>query len=208
MRAFNMKLSACFGALLILAMVINGCGSGSDLLDEVGGRTVVELSLTDGGDDGVHELDIVQTLDCNGDGTLDDPEDFFEVTGTISVAVAKDAPGVTMLSYVVNYYPIPGVDTVGVVQVPPDIPSKQAQFNSFDVASGGSNSDSIIVMTIDQKLAVANDIATVAAYSNVVTFLYNIEVVVTFQDYEGNTKNESLFVDVNLGNYDNCSSGE
>jgi hypothetical protein len=210
MRPFNVKLWSCIGLLigfLIGSAIIIGCGSGNDLLDEVGGRTVVDLSLSDAGNSGVHEIDIVQNLDCDGDPTTNDPEDFFEVTGTITVTVADDAPGLTMLSYVVNYYAVPGADSKGVIQTPPAIESKQGQFNSFDVDSGASNSDTIIVMTIDQKLALASELwgaGADPAYTNVDTVLYNIEVVITYQDYEGHTKTKSLYIDVNMGAYDNC----
>jgi hypothetical protein len=203
MRPFNVKLLGCIGLILISAMVIQGCGSGNDLLDEVGGRNVFELTLSDAGEEGVHEIDIFQTADCDGDLTTTDPEDFTEVDGIIAVSVASDAPGLQLISYVVHYHAVPGVDTVGVVQTPPAIASKQGQFNSFFVDSGGEYEDSIIVMTIDQKYALVNDLAA-ATYANVATVLYNIEIEVTWQDYEGNTFTKSFFIDANMGNYDHC----
>jgi hypothetical protein len=204
MRPFNVKLLGCIGLILISAMVIHGCGSGNDLLDEVGGRNVFELVLSDAGEEGSHEIDIVQNPDCDGDLTTSDPEDFTELDGIITVTVAADAPGLTLLSYVVHYHAVPGVDTVGVVQVPPAIASKQGQFNSFFVDSGDSYTDSLILMTIDQKYTLVDDLAADATYTNVATVLYNIEVEITFQDYEGNTSTKSLFIDANMGGYDNC----
>jgi len=206
MRPFNVKLLGCIGLILISAMVIHGCGSGNDLLDEVGGRYVFDLELADGGEDAVHQIDLVQILDCDADGTADDPEDpLTDVIGTISVEVVDDAPGVTMLSYVVNYYPTPGVDSGGIVRTPPAITSKSGQFNSFFVDSGGSNADSIIVMTHDQKNTLVNALAAdPATYGNVVTVLYSIEVAVTFQDYEGNTTTKYLYIDVEMFNVDRC----
>jgi hypothetical protein len=203
MRPFNVKLLGCIGLFMVLAMLINGCGSGNDLLDEVGGRTTFDMELLDGDEDNVQQIDVSEIQDCNGDGTLDDPEDpLTPVLGEIIVTVASDSPGLSLLSYVVNYIPVLTVDENNVYQTPVTILSKSGQFNSFNVDSGGEGSDSFIIMTLGQKAVVYDYLAVTPT---LVTALYTIEVVLTYQDYEGNTTTRSVYRDVEIGHIDRCS---
>ena len=203
MRPFNVKLCGCIGSL-ILMLIISGCGSGNDLLDEVGGRTTYDLTLGDGGDDDVLQVDISQITDCNGDGATDDPEDpLTPVLGEITVSVASDAPGLTLLSYVVNFIRIPTVDMNNTAQTPVQLASNSGQFNSFDIDSGTvGTSDAFLIMTVNQKAVVYDYLA---ATPTLISALYTIEVVLTFQNYEGETITKSVYRDVEMGHIDRCS---
>ena len=202
MRAFNVKLLGCIGLFIVLAMLINGCGSGNDLLDEVGGTTTFNLELSDGGDDNTQQLDIFQILDCDDNGTFDDPEDpLTPVFGTVTVTVSETAPGMSFLSYVVNFIPVPTVGEDNIAYTPPTLTSKSGQFNSFDVDSASSGSDSFIIMTVDQKQYVYTQLLLNA---NLDAYLYTIEIVITYKDYEGNTSTKSIYRDVEFANVNRC----
>ena len=200
MRPFNVKLLGCIGIIMVLAMIINGCGSGNDLLDEVGGRTVANLEISDGGDDDTQAIDTAVITDCDANGVADDPEDpLTPVSAIVSVSVATNAPGVHLLSYVVNFIPVPTVGRDNLEHTPPTLPSKSGQFNSVDVDSGSSGSDSILIMSVDQKLYV--DTQFTAAITE---FFYTIEVVLTLQDYEGNIFTQTVYRDVDFYDVDRC----
>jgi hypothetical protein len=199
MRLFNLDnklfLPIC---LMFIALLLFGCG-GSDLFDEQGGRYVFDLNITDGDESDTQDIDLTRDLDCDDDGTADDPETYTQVYGDISVSVAPDAPGLTLLRYTVNYYPALSLDDNGVWQNPPPIPSQSPLITSEFVDSGQTATERIIIMTFDTKgYVVANFPA--ALFSA----LYTIEVEVVYENYEGNEETYRFYKDVTMSFFDRC----
>jgi hypothetical protein len=179
MRLFNLDnklfLPIC---LMFITLLPLGCGE-SDLFDEQGGRYVFDLIITDGDESNTQDIDLTRDDDCDDDGTPDDPELYTQVYGDITVSVAPDAPGLTLLRYTVNYYPAPSLDDNGVWQNPPPIPSQSPLITSEFVDSGQTGTQRIIIMTFDTKgFVVANFPASLFSA------LYTIEVEVVYENYE------------------------
>jgi hypothetical protein len=199
MRLFNLDnklfLPIC---LMFITLLPLGCGE-SDLFDEQGGRYVFDLIITDGDESNTQDIDLTRDDDCDDDGTPDDPELYTQVYGDITVSVAPDAPGLTLLRYTVNYYPALSLDDNGVWQNPPPIPSQSPLITSEFVDSGQTATQRIIIMTFDTKgFVVANFPASLFSA------LYTIEVEVVYENYEGNEETYRFYKDVTMSFFDRC----
>ncbi len=206
MRPFNMKLLCCIGLLMGVAMIILGCGSGGDLLDQPGYRYTAYMTLEDADEENVIEIDIYQIPDCNGDGVTDDPEPFTDVLATINIDVDEDAPGITLKGYTIEYIPLLSPDSGGVYRLGPNLIdlTDHGSFN-FHIPSNGTGSFPITCMSYDTKNDLLSHMLTDADLLNLEVARYTIRITLHFED--DYLEDRDIVVDrtVDLSPYyDNC----
>jgi hypothetical protein len=108
MRSFNVKLLCCIGLLAGLAMII-GCGSGGDLLDEVGFRYSASVVTVLDGDEETSNLDF-QSDDCDGNiSTIDDDTNVYTWTMEVSVTSQTSTAQLRVNSFTVTLIPLDGL---------------------------------------------------------------------------------------------------
>ena len=145
MRPFNVKLWGCIGIMCVVAMII-GCGGG-DLLDETTQRYSATISVKDLDEDTL-TVDAVRNY-CGQSNT---PEEFGDATASITVNVAKDALGVILKNYVLEYIPLESEDGSGAVVMPPALDGPLTGGNSsVIIVSGGNRIFEITCMSADTK---------------------------------------------------------
>jgi hypothetical protein len=206
MRSVNVKLWGCIGSLMVLAMIIFGCGSGNDLLNEVGQRYSANVEIVDNAEPRL-TIDIAQDL-C--DSTW---EDYGPSSANVTISVASDAPGITLQSYTIDYIPqlsATGDPTVPTV-MPEDLATPLPAAYNIDIPSGGSATFSIIAISTDTKEEYrrrqgwAWDSTTLNWVPPVLNEgVYTIQFAFTFLNTEGQTEIVTKNVTVWFGDFDNC----
>jgi hypothetical protein len=144
MRSFNVKLWGCIGTICVMAMIF-GCGSGNDLLDETGQRYTASIAIQDLDEETL-------TVDAIQDFCDDDVEDFGDATASVTVGVSTDAPGITLQSYVLEYFPLESEDGTGTIVMPPTLDSPLTGGGTgIDIPSGGSATFEITCLSVETK---------------------------------------------------------
>ncbi len=138
----NYKLICFVGLLAGLALI--GCDGSDGPLDEVGQRYEANLEIRDINDVSL-SIDVLQN-DCDGE-----PEDFGPVAADIDISVDVTAPGISLIDYTIEYFPLISEDGTGTLVMPPDLDRPFTGFYNIDIPSGGSAGFSITCMTVDTK---------------------------------------------------------
>lgn len=207
MRSFNVKLWSCIAILTVLAMIVVGCGSGNDLLDEVGQRYTASIEIEDNGE-GTLTVDIAREL-CDSDF-----EDYGPTIANVTVAVSSDAPGITLQSYTIQYIPQLSPDSTNKLVMPPDLADGFTGSYSVDIASGSSGTFSLTCMSTDTKEEYRTKVGFVVVDNRPTEYYwipplleegrYTIRFTFNFLNTEGQTETITKDATVYLGDFDNC----
>ena len=109
MRPFNVKLVCCIGLFIVAATIIIGCGSGSDLLDEVGYRYTAHVTTVIDGEEETSNLDIgADDCDLNA-STPDDDTLVYSWTIALMVEADENTPDLRVNGFTVTLTPIDGL---------------------------------------------------------------------------------------------------
>jgi hypothetical protein len=192
--------------------IIVGCGSGGDLLDEVGQRYTATLEIEDfAGLD--LAIDIAQD-DCDANATTtDDFEEYGPAIANIDISVSSDAPGITLQSYSIQYIQLPSEDGTGTIVTPPDLDDPLPGFYNIDIPSGGSATFPLTCMSVDTKEEYRLKLGWTEFNDGNLRFWvspgldegrYTIRFTFTFMNTEGHTETIVRDATVWLGDFDNC----
>ena len=161
------KLILPLTILTVVGIWLFGCGS-SDLLDENNQRYGTRIYFTDGEQDEVMTIDVLRN-ECDGNITIisnggtdcditddvlkyDDLEDFTDVLANITITVDRDAPGLTLTGYTIDYFGEASADGTGAIVMPPDLSDlgDEGTYN-ISIPSGSSTTFTLTCMTVDTK---------------------------------------------------------
>lgn len=196
----NCRLTCRLVLLLIICLFLGACGS-SDVSEEEQDFWV-SMTVNDAGET-TREIDVNRVLDCDGDGTADDPEIYTDVVA--SITIVNDAGlAIRIESYTVDFLPLQGPDGTGAMITPPSLNSyPDAMSNSDWIDTGTSYTISAItVMTTDTKFEYRVKRAAAGLVNEV--GLYTIRVTLSIVDEEGGPFSLVVNEQVALGFYDNC----
>lgn len=211
MRPFNVKLLGCIGLFMVFTMIIGGCGSGNDLLDPVGQRYTASIEIEDfSGLD--LAVDIAQD-DCDMDATTtDDWEDYGTAIANVTIAVAANAPGITLQSYAIEYIPLlsPNGTTT---EMPTDLEDPLPGVYNIDIAPGGSVTFPLTCVSVDTKQEFRDEQGWTWFNNGVYRYWiapalsearYTIRFTFIFLNTEGQTEIITKSATVWFGDFDNC----
>jgi hypothetical protein len=207
MRSFNVKHWSCIGILAVLAAIFVGCGSGNDLLDEVGQRYTASVEIEDNGE-GTLTVDIAQDM-CDSDW-----EDYGPAIANVTIAAATDAPGITLQSYTIEYIPQLSPNSLNVLVMPPDLADGFTGSYSVDIAPGGSSTFSLTCISSDTKEEYRTKAGWTVVDNRPTEYYwvkpqleegrYTIRFTFNFLNTEGQTETITKDATVWLGDFDNC----
>lgn len=197
--------------LMVTLLIFVGCGSGSDLLDEPTNRYHGSVVTEDNGTSTTN-IDVVQTLDCDGDVSTVDPEPF--TLFDIQVTVESDSTGdiFNVESYTVTFRPNHG-SSAGVAIAQADMPVLGGTLNpirhsiSLLVNPGTTATIELPVWTAFDKDVYTNTIAASPSVTNVATtsLSYDIQVVLNCRTSDDETfRIITPWAPLDFGNYNNC----
>lgn len=187
--------------LLLMGILFNGCGTG-DVLDENNQRYMTYVTFTDAEQDEILEVDILQDLDCDGDGNftnIDGFEDMTDLLANITITVPEGSPGITMTGYKISFEPNRTVDSVGNVIMPPDMPTTYQGVYTLDIPSDSEASFWITCMEMDMKDYMASFLTPFDWY-----FRYTVTIRLDFVDEYDQGRDMTLKRTLYFGIYDNC----
>lgn len=194
----NCRLTCRLVLLLIICLFLGACGS-SDVSEEErdfwASMTVTDANQT------TRDIDLTMDLDCDDDGTADDPELFTNVGADITIVVNDTGLAIRVESYTVDFLPHRSDDGTGTVITPPSLNSyPDAMLNSDWIDTGTSSTISgVTVMTFDTKDEYLAKWAGVQEVG-----LYTIRVTLSIVDEEGDRFSLVVNEQVALSFYDNC----
>ena len=188
-------------AMVLFGLLMSACGS-NDVLDETYDRYVLDMSITDGEVDDTHDVDVRQSIDCDGDGDPEDSEEgVFQAIGVLTITVASDAAGLTLDRYRVEYIPQPSPNDSGGTTMPPTLTPISQNLTSLYVGPGESTIETVIAMTTTTKRYFDTSWYIT---SDVDEALYTIKVTLYCTDNGGNEKELYFYKDVALAEWLRC----
>jgi len=193
---------------LFLALGVAGlvsCGSGDESggggacggADETGICLFVASLVVSDVDEGP-DVDVLRDLDCDGDGTLDDPEDFVIARAEPTFGASNIGPVLTsatqiiITGYTISYAAIPPVLPV----IAPAITAVQFTGNTATIPVGGTATANVDLFNFAQKAAFAGVFNGNVTYSARYTFFGETDIG------EPVSVTASTFFD--LADFDNC----
>jgi hypothetical protein len=197
--------------LMVSLLIFVGCSGGGDLLDEPTNRYHGSVVTEDNGANTTN-IDVVQTLDCDGDPATADPEPF--TVWNIQVTVDSDSTGdiINVESYTVNFRPNHG-SSAGVAIDQADMPVLGGTLNpishsmSLLVSPGTSATIELPVWTAYDKDVYLNTIAADPNVTDVTStsLSYDIQVILTCRTSDDETfRIITPWAPLDFGNYNNC----
>lgn len=207
MRPFNVKLWGCIGLLAGLAIIL-GCGSGTDLLDEVGYRYQISVASVEDRNVATSDIDVFQTCDDVVTNGTEDEDSLIKAQVSLTFLSGEDQPDVWVYRIQIEYTLIERVG--GDLSKTPNIPTNAYNVDIFVPGEGGTGSADVDLLTIADKeayrLVVGNDdngAATEAVFQVHVTAYLTYSPESPSNDLEI-TKNFTI----NVGNYEAASCTE
>ena len=201
MRSFKVKL---WGSIVLLAgfAIVLGCGSGTDLLDDIGYR--YRISSANPSDRGAETKDIDVWHDCDNDlSNGDDGEDSL-TAATVTLAFKSNTDEADIFVYQIqtdftlSKYSGP--------VAPPELPSNTSSVNIFVPGNGGSSDpQEIDLLSPADKLAYTDTI-TDAGLTTQAVFHVKVTAFLTYTPGSAdNTLEISRSFDINVGNFQHSS---
>lgn len=187
--------------ILFMGLLFFGCGS-DDLLDENNQLYKADLAFMDAEEEDVLAADADQVDDCNGDGVLDDPEDFTDLYAKITITLSDaNTPGLEMTGYKITFTPLRSYDYI--TGSPVDPPPVGAYLGSYSVVIPRLTETSfwITCMEMDLKLYIGSFLWPA---SPDVGFRYLVTVEMNFVDEYDEPRDITVKRTIWLGVYDNC----
>jgi hypothetical protein len=206
--------------LILGALCVYGCGGGSDgPLDEMGQRYVPFLEVVDNEEETI-QVDTVQDA-CSAT----EWEDYSDTLANVVITVAKDAPGITLERYTIEYIPLGSPDSSGAVVLPPILSYPATGYSTFSIPSGGSGILPITLVSVDTKDEFNIDMGWLyydATFVDPVTgevgaWLYNVpepnelqiarytfRITLYFKDTYSGDRNIKIDRTIYLSNYSHC----
>jgi hypothetical protein len=190
--SWKLGLVVIFGVMMVF-----GCGS----IDEVGQRYTSSMFIEDNGT-ATLDIDVVQ----NNCGTFEEPEaeSFTNVFAFVTVGVSRDALGLTLQSYSVQYIPVDTADGTGKLVRPPSLAGPIIGFDNFDIAPGQASELEILCMDIDTKEEYVVKWMSDSALFNLDVAQYIIRVTLHFKDTAKQDVSLTVERKVNLADFNNC----
>jgi len=203
MRAFHVKLWGCIGLLAGFAIIL-GCGSGTDLLDEVGYRYQISVVVPSDRNVDTSDIDVFQTCDdvlSNGD---EDEDSITKAQVALTFLSEKETPDVWVYHITMEYTLL---ESTGTPAATPSIPTNAFNVDIFIPGDGGTNTTDVDLLTIADKEAykavIGNNDAGAA-----VEAVFQVHVT-AYLTYSPESPNDDLQIThnftINVGNYESAS---
>ncbi len=200
----KVTIKGLFLAFGVAGLVSCGSGDESDGGGACGGADETGICLFVAGDivvsdvDEGPDVDVLRNLDCNADGTLDDPEDFVIARAEPTFGASNIGPVLTsavqiiITGYTIVYAAIPPVPPV----IAPAITAVQFTGNTATIPVNGTATANVDLFNFAQKAAFAGVFNGNVTYSATYTFVGETDLG------ESVSVTASTFFD--LANFDNC----
>ncbi len=196
------KKSKYLSLLLFVLLVIGGCGGagqpGSSGSEDTGIKISATLQVSDAGAPTAGMVDVYQNPDCDGDVSTNDPEDFYDALGNVSItttSLSKSGEGSTL--YITEY-------TVRYLPQPPSNPPELSQITfkrSITLLPDSTTEETIILVPVDTKDEFAS---TECIGSSCDQGNYSIEVTFSGESDVGEQFSFVVYADALFDSYDNC----
>ncbi len=187
--------------ILFLAGSIAGCGGagqpGSSGSSDTGIKISATIQVNDAGTSNAGMVDVYQNPDCDGDPTTNDPEDFYDALGDLSVTTTNLSSGTGNTLYITDYS-VEFIPQYSTDHYPPDLTPLTFQ-KSITLPPDSTTSDSVILVPVKTKSEYLNSPAggTDQGY-------YSIKVKFNGESEVGEPFSFSVYTEALFTNYDNC----
>jgi hypothetical protein len=196
--------------IILAALLISGCSSSSDPLDEIGQRYTAFLSVEDN-EDSTLQVDTFPTA-CS----VDETEEWSDTLALVEITVTQGAPGITLQSYDIEYRPL-GTPYFGGSFTPPPLNNPARGYATFSIPSGGTGELPITLLSVSTKFEFDIDMGWYYKIGDDWVYdpawqypdepqegRYTIRVRLNFEDVTGNKRTITIDRTALLKDYNNC----